>query len=106
MWVATVSVILKRVANVASHHAAHYAQNTASQSTKKQEVHYQIIIQGNNMNTYRFRGLRKDGELIQSNNLDDFPLQDFFWFEETTTMTPEMYENLRLRSNLPPYQAK
>ena len=50
--------------------------------------------------TFRFRGLRKDGELIQSNNIDDFAIQDFCWIEETATMTKEMWENLKLRSNI------
>lgn len=50
---------------------------------------------------FRFRGLRKDGELIQSNNIDDLPLQDFHWFEEVATMTPEeMWESLKLRSHV------
>lgn len=50
---------------------------------------------------FRYRGLRKDGTLIESNNPDDYRLQEFFWFEEIATMTPEMYENLRLRGKLP-----
>ncbi len=48
----------------------------------------------------RFRGLRKDGQLIQSNNIEDFPLQDFIWFEEVMTITKEMWEDLQLRSNI------
>jgi len=50
--------------------------------------------------SFRFRGLRKDGELVQSNDINDFRLQDFYWFEEVATMTKEMWENLNLRSDI------
>lgn len=53
------------------------------------------------MNKFRFRGLRKDGEIIESDNINDFRIQDFHWFEETVTMTKEMYENLKLSSKIP-----
>lgn len=47
---------------------------------------------------FRFRGLRKDGKLICSNDINDYRLQDFCWFEECITMTKEMYENMKLRA--------
>lgn len=46
--------------------------------------------------TYRYRGLHKDGVLIESNNIDDFKLQDFIWFEETAEMTEEMLNKLKV----------
>lgn len=53
--------------------------------------------------TYRFRGLNKDYKLIESNNIDDFRLQDLFWFEEISHISKEMYENLRQRIEIPYY---
>lgn len=43
---------------------------------------------------FRFKGQKPDGTIVESNNIEDFELQDFIWFQETETMTAEKVKKM------------
>jgi hypothetical protein len=42
----------------------------------------------------RFSGLRKDGVIIESDDINDFQLQDLVWFQESGVITMADFKKL------------